>query len=83
VPLPLKLNLQSTPALLKRTPDKVLFYQFYNMPLDRQQVEAAQELSTRGWKYKKSTMRWYRKEANNEKVAFDPDRWEVVLAEYS
>ena len=63
-PESLKLNKQFdvTPQFLKRVPDKVLFYIFYNMPFDKQQIDAAKELESRGWKYTEKNMRWYRKE---------------------
>jgi CCR4-NOT transcriptional regulation complex NOT5 subunit len=50
--------------IVKRIPDKGLFYMFYNMPFDKQQVEAAKELEQRGWMYNESNMRWYRKEGS-------------------
>lgn len=55
--------LEVTPAFLKSAPEKVLFYSFYNMPFDKQQVDAAEELQSRGWKYQPATMRWSRKES--------------------
>ena len=52
-----------TPAFLKRASEKVLFYIFYNMPLDQKQVESAKELEERGWKYGPKEMRWYKETA--------------------
>ena len=83
MPLKLSHQLEVTPPFLQRAPEKVLFYMFYNMPFDRQQVEAAQELERRGWKYKEADMRWYKREVNASQVTavkhmFDPEKWEIV-----
>lgn len=69
-PESLKLNKQFevSPQFLKRVPDKVLFYIFYNMPFDKQQIDAAKELESRGWKYTEMSMRWYRKEVPSSSV---------------
>ncbi|TNV86235.1 hypothetical protein FGO68_gene7624 [Halteria grandinella] len=56
-------QLDLTPAFLKRASDKVLFYIFYNMPLDQKQGESAKELEERGWKYGPKEMRWYKETA--------------------
>ena len=54
--------MEVTPAFIKRAPEKILFYMFYNMPFERQQHDAAKELEARGWKYDETNMRWSRKE---------------------
>jgi CCR4-NOT transcriptional regulation complex NOT5 subunit len=54
--------LEVTPAFIKRAPEKILFYMFYNMPFERQQHDAAKELESRGWKYDETNMRWSRNE---------------------
>jgi hypothetical protein len=68
---------EATPALVKKASDKVLFYMFYNLTHERQQIEAAGALKQRGWKFNDSNMRWYKKESRSY-VMFDPSRWEVV-----
>ena len=53
----------AVPALKTATLNKfipnVLFYIFYNLPHDRLQVEAYNELVTRGWMYHSKSNRWY------------------------
>ena len=41
-------------------PERVLFYIFYNLPNDRQQIVAAETLTARGWTYIPEDMRWVR-----------------------
>jgi CCR4-NOT transcriptional regulation complex NOT5 subunit len=53
-------QLELNGAFIKRAPEKVLFYIFYNMILDEKQVESAKELESRGWKYAPKEMRWFR-----------------------
>lgn len=43
---------------MKHFPDKVLFYIFYNMPHDKAQLNAANELHNRSWIFCKDTVRW-------------------------
>ena len=45
-------------------PDKALFYIFYNMPNDRAQVDAAEELEQRGWTYIEEEMIWVKHKGN-------------------
>lgn len=42
----------------QKFPDKVLFYIFYNMPHDRGQLSAYNELVSRQWIYLQKQMRW-------------------------
>lgn len=69
-------------------PEKVLFYIFYNLPLERAQLTAANELKSRRWNYASSIMRWVkvapktkktheRKSPNGSKsvIVFNPDSW--------
>lgn len=49
-----------TAGFLKRAPDSVLFYMFYNLPLDRQQTDAAMMLGERGWIYNPNDVRFYK-----------------------
>lgn len=48
---------------MRKATDKVLFYMFYNLTLEKQQVEAANILKNRGWKYNENDMRWYKRES--------------------
>ena len=87
-------SLEVTPAFIKRAPEKILFYMFYNMPFERQQHDAAKELEARGWKYDETNMRWSRKEggqpqsksgkgsqiSSSAMLIFDPERWDVIAA---
>ena len=43
---------------MKHFPDKVLFYIFYNMPHEKAQLNAANELQNRSWIFCKDTVRW-------------------------
>ena len=69
-------------------PEKVLFYIFYNLPFERAQLTAANELKSRRWNYASSIMRWVkvapRTKRSNEKkspngsksvIVFNPDSW--------
>lgn len=89
----LKKTMSVTPAFLKKVPERVLFYMFYNLPFDKQQLEAARELESRQWKYSEKNMRWSRTEGGGttgsgrskqtipvSTVIFDPDSWEIVPA---
>lgn len=66
---------------LKNFPEKVLFYIFFNMHHERAQVQAAKQLTERGWTYDEETMKWFKKKSSNT-IVFDPINWvEQVLQE--
>jgi len=48
-----------TGSSLKNFDSSVLFYIFYNLPHDRLQIEAFNELVSRGWLYHRKSNRWY------------------------
>ena len=58
----LKKPLATNSAFFKKVPEKVLFYMFYNLPFDKQQLDAARELEARSWKYNDKYMRWSKQE---------------------
>lgn len=70
--------------------EETLFYIFYTQPRDRMQELAAQELTSRNWRYHKSLGLWLTKEPGIEPavrtpvmergqyVFFDYERWEKV-----
>lgn len=42
---------------------------FYNLPFDKDQIDASLELEKRGWKYNKACMRWFKsinEQSNNK-----------------
>ena len=43
---------------MKQFPDKVLFYIFYNMPHDKSQLLASNELQSRSWIYIGEMVKW-------------------------
>jgi CCR4-NOT transcriptional regulation complex NOT5 subunit len=43
---------------MKQFPDKVLFYIFYNMPHDKSQLSASNELQSRSWIYIGDMVKW-------------------------
>ena len=47
-----------SPAKMKQFPDKVLFYIFYNMPHDKSQLSASNELQSRSWIYIGDMVKW-------------------------
>jgi CCR4-NOT transcriptional regulation complex NOT5 subunit len=70
-------------------PEKVLFYIFYNLPYERAQMTAANELKSRRWSYSKSIMRWIKvpqvktkkshgrksPSSNKSVTVFNPETW--------
>jgi hypothetical protein len=70
------------PQHLKQFTPQTLFYCFHNLPGDILQVLAAQELSSRGWRYHSEIKRWFRVAASGDVptssglIHFDPTRWE-------
>eukprot|EP00347_Sterkiella_histriomuscorum_P017862 403347690 len=77
--------------VMRKANDKVLFYMFYNLTLERQQLEAAQILKNRGWRFEESNLRWYKRDtqqpsSNNKSNQlqqqtvnmFDPVKWEII-----
>ena len=63
-----------TDSALKHFPDSVLFYIFYNMPNDRAQLNASNQLIERGWTYVNQEMRWV-KQKGNRFSRFNPESW--------
>lgn len=49
---------QVSPEKARIMPEKVLFYMFYNLPFERAQLTAANELKSRRWSYSSSIMCW-------------------------
>jgi CCR4-NOT transcriptional regulation complex NOT5 subunit len=66
---------------MKNASDSVLLYIFYNLTLEKQQVEAASMLKRRGWLYNAQQVSWYRKDSRSPTgwVKFDPQLWETVV----
>jgi len=44
---------------LKSFDPSILFYIFYNFPHDKLQIDAHNELISRGWMFHRSTSKWY------------------------
>jgi len=51
----------------KQFPDKVLFFIFYNMPHDKAQVSASEELKARQWSYLEKSMLWVKPNTTGKK----------------
>jgi hypothetical protein len=72
------------PQHMKQLSTPALFSSFYLTPGDILQAVAAQELSSRGWKYHSEQKKWFRQATGNDApsssglVVFDPVRWEEV-----
>ena len=90
--LPACYDVQAPPAVtkIKNFSERTLFYIFYTMPQDTLQLEAARELSRRGWIYHKELRLWllrddrarvYARTAQYERgeyIFFDPQLWQEV-----